>query len=669
MASLNSILKTLETQKSFFGVFIFVFVSILIFQNNNLGFNTGHHGFLSSHGAALAKNLTSENNYLMFESAFINEKEEISYQTYSRFPVTAFLIIKFFMSFYSSNLSMEILIARQLMNLFYIGAMLFAAFSAYELTRSHISAIVITLFSFSSFYMNYYNDMIFNDTPTLFGFVMTFHGVVIYHLYNRKKQLLFKSVIGLFIGWHIFSMLLAYIVISLAFDLYQHKSIIRLLKSDQVKLGFVSLFVGLLMLAFNFTNETFVTGKPLSEIGSFQSAKSRIGQDDIFQQQYGDYLKFGAFTKEQLHRIGAMSIPYLFKKSGNFKAAGVFILLITFCSCVFLKNRILLFTLLLSGFFWAYPMRGYTFSHDYQSIYYIGIPLVLFLSIITVVQKKITAVMPLLLVCAIIVFVLTNLTFNQSKAKEAQKPNLLTNDFQNIIDYTKTGNIFFIDGSMNQIASGYHAVEFYLSGNFFTLNRDFAEYIISRNEIYNDFPLTQTNSNVFLFQGNPHFAPSYSKRGMAYFKKGDYQEAIADFSQSLQKDPKFAEAYVNRGIARKKMKNYQEAIEDYHKALEFEPESAEAMNNLAWLLSTCPDPQYRDGKQAIKIAKKGNDLNPGAYMLDTLAAAYAENGNFKTAIEMQEEAIRILEKQGKLNLIRELENHLSAYKREEAWRE
>lgn len=66
-------------------------------------------------------------------------------------------------------------------------------------------------------------------------------------------------------------------------------------------------------------------------------------------------------------------------------------------------------------------------------------------------------------------------------------------------------------------------------------------------------------------------------------------------------------------------------------------------NNLAWVLATCPDPEHRDGRKALRLARQhvyelGDE---SASSLDTLAAAYAEAGDFVTAVEVQQRAIEI----------------------------
>ena len=65
---------------------------------------------------------------------------------------------------------------------------------------------------------------------------------------------------------------------------------------------------------------------------------------------------------------------------------------------------------------------------------------------------------------------------------------------------------------------------------------------------------------------------------------------------------------------------------------------------MAFLLATCSDAELRDGPRALEIARElvaaDGARHPGT--LDTLAAAYAETGDFSRAIAEQERAIALL---------------------------
>ncbi len=74
-----------------------------------------------------------------------------------------------------------------------------------------------------------------------------------------------------------------------------------------------------------------------------------------------------------------------------------------------------------------------------------------------------------------------------------------------------------------------------------------------------------------------------------------------------------------------------------------EPRNPEALNGRAWFQATCPVAKYRDGTKALAMAKQACELAewkiPG--LLDTLAACYAESGDFDNAVKWQTRAIEI----------------------------
>lgn len=84
-----------------------------------------------------------------------------------------------------------------------------------------------------------------------------------------------------------------------------------------------------------------------------------------------------------------------------------------------------------------------------------------------------------------------------------------------------------------------------------------------------------------------------------------------------------------------------DAIPHYEKALQIAPHTVLPLNNLAWIRATSPDPFQRDGAKALEMAKEANQLSGGQdpVFVRTLAAAYAENGQFTEAIETAQRAL------------------------------
>jgi tetratricopeptide (TPR) repeat protein len=143
---------------------------------------------------------------------------------------------------------------------------------------------------------------------------------------------------------------------------------------------------------------------------------------------------------------------------------------------------------------------------------------------------------------------------------------------------------------------------------------------------------------------DPDYAYAYNNRGKAWNRKKEYDRAIADLNQAIRLDPNYAHAYNNRGNAWSGKKEYDRAIADYNQALRLDPNYAYACNSLAWFQATCPDARFRDGRKAFENASRAYQLSGGkdAAILDTLSAAYAENSDFDSARQWETKAIALL---------------------------
>ena len=138
-------------------------------------------------------------------------------------------------------------------------------------------------------------------------------------------------------------------------------------------------------------------------------------------------------------------------------------------------------------------------------------------------------------------------------------------------------------------------------------------------------------------------ADAYYNRGVSWLDKGELDKAISDYSQAIRLDPKFVQAYTNRGIVWSGKDQLDKAIADYNEAIRLDPKNASPYNNLAWLQSTCPDARYRNGRKAVENGRKACDLTDWKIhiLVGTLAAAYAENGEFDEAVCWQQKAIEL----------------------------
>jgi hypothetical protein len=89
----------------------------------------------------------------------------------------------------------------------------------------------------------------------------------------------------------------------------------------------------------------------------------------------------------------------------------------------------------------------------------------------------------------------------------------------------------------------------------------------------------------------------------------------------------------------------------------------EPFNHLAWLLATHPDAKYRDGAEAVRVATRAVQLtkNRNADALDTLAAAYAEEGQFPEAVKSAQEAETLARSDGKPDLAAQIRYRREGY--------
>jgi tetratricopeptide (TPR) repeat protein len=174
---------------------------------------------------------------------------------------------------------------------------------------------------------------------------------------------------------------------------------------------------------------------------------------------------------------------------------------------------------------------------------------------------------------------------------------------------------------------------------------------------------------------DPKYETAYYNRGIAYMDKGQFDQAVADYSKAIELNPKLDKAYYHRGDAYVKKGQYDQAIADYNKAIEISPNNSTAYNNLAWLLATTKESKYRDGEKAVDLALKACELSDwkNAYCLGTLAATYARMGDFNNAVKWQKKALESYEEglkdETKEKLRTEGQQRLNFYLKHKPWSE
>ena len=111
---------------------------------------------------------------------------------------------------------------------------------------------------------------------------------------------------------------------------------------------------------------------------------------------------------------------------------------------------------------------------------------------------------------------------------------------------------------------------------------------------------------------------------------GAWEETAAQCQEAIRLKAAPALVHTIFATALRRQGRLDEAIAEHRKALALEPDHLHAHNNLAWLLSTCAQPKFRDAKQALELAKRAVELAPedGSHW-NTLGVAQYRAGDWK----------------------------------------
>jgi Tfp pilus assembly protein PilF len=172
-------------------------------------------------------------------------------------------------------------------------------------------------------------------------------------------------------------------------------------------------------------------------------------------------------------------------------------------------------------------------------------------------------------------------------------------------------------------------------------------------------------------ESDARYAPAHYNLGLVLSQRGDEQGAIREWRSALSLDPKYAEAHVSLGDALDAQGRTAEALAHWRDGLGLEPNDPPALRRVAWVLATSPDAAIRDGAEALAFAVRALQLSGGkdAQVLDTLAAAYAEKGQFANAVLTARRAQARATQENHLALARDIALRIALYEAGQPFRD
>jgi tetratricopeptide (TPR) repeat protein/serine/threonine protein kinase len=144
----------------------------------------------------------------------------------------------------------------------------------------------------------------------------------------------------------------------------------------------------------------------------------------------------------------------------------------------------------------------------------------------------------------------------------------------------------------------------------------------------------------------PEHANAWYNRGeVYYFALGQWDKAVLDFSKFIDlapKHPSLVGVYLLRARANCRLARCAQARTDYESVLQRTPANAGILNELAWLLATCPEPRARDPRRAVELATKAIAAAPKAGLCwQTLGVAHYRTGEWKGAVAALDRSVEL----------------------------
>jgi tetratricopeptide (TPR) repeat protein len=169
---------------------------------------------------------------------------------------------------------------------------------------------------------------------------------------------------------------------------------------------------------------------------------------------------------------------------------------------------------------------------------------------------------------------------------------------------------------------------------------------------------------------NPYLTHSHFNLGAMEMEQGHPDAAVPELEKTLELDPKFPSGEEALADAYAAEHKDSDALVHWRKALALSPKSITVLVGTARILASSSDATLRNGAEAVELAEKANELTSGgdAMVLDTLAAAYAEEGRFPLAVASAQRSLDLAVSKGDNATAGAIRSRMEFYKENKAYR-
>ena len=161
---------------------------------------------------------------------------------------------------------------------------------------------------------------------------------------------------------------------------------------------------------------------------------------------------------------------------------------------------------------------------------------------------------------------------------------------------------------------------------------------------------------------SPFDVAAHSSLAVAMAQTGDLVTAARQFGYVMMLRPNAEDALAQVHQIFASLAKTPDGLQRLRDIAANAPDSPRMLDELAWLLATYPDSYARDGAEAVRLAERACELTDRRLpaLLATLAAAYAETGDFSRGVAAAEEALKRAQDLGDTDSVKLSENILMA---------